>query len=144
MSETNKPGFAFWIIGIIALFWNGMGVNTYLQSAFNTEAATAGLNENQITLLDSMPAWYTALFAIAVFSGLIGAITLLMRKQWATILFIVSFIAATINQVYWLFGTDAIEVFSEFQPYLMPLLIVGIGLFLIWYSKDQKKRAVLS
>lgn len=144
MSETNKPGIAFWIIGIIALFWNGMGVNAYLQSAFNTEAATAGLNVDQIALMDGMPSWYTALFAIAVFSGLIGAITLLMRKQLAVILFMVSFVAATINQVYWLFGTDAIEVFSEYQPYLMPVLIIGIGIFLIWFSKDQKKKAVLS
>ncbi len=144
MSETNKPGFTFWIIGVIAILWNGMGVNAYLQSAFNTEAATAGLNPDQIALLDNMPAWYTALFAIAVFSGIIGSITLLMRKKLTVTLFIVSFIAATINQVYWLFGTNAADVFSDQLPYLMPVLIIAIGIFLIWYAKDQRTKEVLS
>jgi len=84
MSNTNKPGIAFWIIGVIALIWNGIGVYYYLISAFDTEASTAGLNAEQIALMDGMPAWYTALFAIAVFTGVIGAITLLMRKKVAT------------------------------------------------------------
>ena len=81
---------------------------------------------------------------IAVFAGVIGAIALLMRKKMAATLFIVSFIAATINQVYWLFGTDATDVFREMMPYLMPILVIVIAAFLVWYSKDQKKKGVLS
>ena len=144
MTNANKPNIVFWIIGVVALVWNGMGVNAYLQQAFKTEASTAELNAEQIALIEGMPAWYTALFAIAVFAGVIGAITLLMRKKMAATLFIVSFIAATINQVYWLFGTDATDVFSEMQPYLMPILVIVFATFLVWYSKDQKKKGVLS
>jgi hypothetical protein len=144
MTNTNKPSALFWIIGVVALLWNGMGVNYYLQSAFKTEASTAGLNEAQIELMDSMPAWYTALFAIAVFSGIIGSIALLMKKKIAVPIFMISFVAAFINQIYWLFATDAVEVFSDQMPYLMPALVVLIGAFLIWYSKKQKAKHVLS
>ncbi len=55
-----------------------------------------------------------------------------------------SFVAATINQIYWLFGTNAPEVFSDHQPYLMPAIVVIIGAILVWYSKDQKQKGVLS
>jgi hypothetical protein len=144
MTNTNKPGILFWIIGIVALLWNGVGVFMYLGQAFDLEMMSEGLNADQIALSESMPAWYTALFAIAVFAGILGALALLMKKKVAVILFIVSFLAATVNQIYWLFGTDAVEVFADHQPYLMPAIIVVIGLVLVWYSRDQKTKGVLS
>jgi high-affinity Fe2+/Pb2+ permease len=144
MSETNKPGIVFWIIGIIALIWNGWGSFLYIAQAYDMEIATKDLSQEQTALLEGMPAWYTALFAIAVFAGVIGAIIFLMRKKMTVTLFIISFIAATINQVYWLFRTNAVEVFSDHQPYLMPVVIVAIGIFLIWYSKNQKAKGILS
>ena len=143
MTNTNKPNTVFWIIGIIALIWNCTGVYLYLINAFNTEAATADLTVDQIAFMDGMPAWYTAFFAIAVFGGTIASIALLMRKKIAVPFFILSFICAIINQVYWLFGTDAPEIFSDPSPYLMPTIVVVVGGFLIWYSKDQKRKGVL-
>ena len=144
MSNSNKPGIAFWIIGIIALLWNGMGVYNYLIQAYQTEAFTSSLNEAQLALMESMPSWNTALFAIAVFSGLIGTIFLLMKKKVSVSLFTLSFLSATVMQLYWLFGTDAVEVFSESMPYLMPVLVIVVCIFLVWYSKDQKAKGVLS
>ena len=143
MSNTNKPGIAFWIIGIIALLWNAMGVYNYLIQAYQTEAYTSSLNEAQLALMESMPSWNTALFAIAVFSGLIGTILMLMCKKSAVSLFIISFVTATVNQLYWLFGTNAAEVFSESMPYLMPILVIVFCLFLVWYSRSQKANGVL-
>lgn len=144
MTNTNKPNILFWIIGVIALIWNGIGVFNYLMQAFKTEASTAELSAEQIAFMDGLPAWMTALFAIAVFAGVIGCIALLMRKKIAVMLFVVSFLSATLMQLYWLFGTNAIEVFNESMPYLMPILIIVISAFLVWYSKDQKKKGVLS
>lgn len=144
MSETNKPGIVFWIIGIIALIWNGMGVYNYLQQAYKTEAVMAKFNADQLALLESLPAWMTALFAIAVFAGALGSIALLMRKKVAVMLFILSFIAATVQQLYWIFGTDAVEIFNESQPYLMPILVIVVAAFLAWYSKNQKAKGILS
>ena len=105
MSDTNKPNVVFWIIGVVALIWNGMGVNAYLQQAFKTEASTAELNADQIALIDGLPAWMTALFAIAVFAGVIGAIALLLRKKIAVALLLISFISVTVMELYWLFVT---------------------------------------
>jgi hypothetical protein len=144
MTKTNEPQVVFWIIGTLALIWNGMGVYNYLIQAYKTEAYTSSLNEVQLALMESMPSWATALFAIAVFSGLIGTICFLMKKKLAVSLFILSFITATINQLYWLFGTNAAEVFSESMPYLMPILVIVFCLFLVWYSRDQKAKGVLN
>ena len=144
MSNTNKPGIAFWIIGVISLIWNAMGVYNYLIQAYQTETYTSSVNETQLAFMESMPSWNTALFAIAVFSGLIGTIFLLMRKKLAVPLFFLSFITATVMQLYWLFGTDAVDVFSEDMPYLMPILVIVFCAFILWYSKNQKGKGVLS
>jgi hypothetical protein len=144
MSNTNKPGIAFWVIGIIALLWNAMGVYNYLIQAFKAEAFTQSLTEAQLAFMESMPSWNTALFAIAVFSGFIGTVLLLMKKKTATPLFLISFITATIMQLYWLFGTDAIEVFSESMPYLMPIIVIVFCAFILWYAKNQKAKGVIS
>jgi hypothetical protein len=144
MTSTNKPNALFWIIGVIALIWNGKGVNAYLQHAFKTEASMAKMNADQIALLESTPAWITALFAIAVFAGVIGCIALLMRKKMAVKLLLVSFLTATIQQLHWIFGTNMAEVFSESQPYLMPIIIIIFAAFLAWYSKNTKAKGWLS
>ena len=135
MTNTSKPGMAFWIIGVVALIWNLMGVANYLMQAFKTQSVMDKFNAEQLALLESLPAWMTALFAIAVFAGAIGSIALLMRKKIAASIFIVSFLAATIQQLYWMFGTNAPEVFGESMPYLMPIMIIVVAAFLVWYSK---------
>ena len=38
VNSTQKPPIWFWIVAIIGLIWNGMGVNHYLQQAYNTES----------------------------------------------------------------------------------------------------------
>ena len=143
MSNTNKPNAVFWIIGVIATLWNLMGVANYLGQAFKVDVIMSGMTEDQMGLINNLPAWMTALFALAVFSGLIGSIALLMRKKIAVSLFALSFLTATIQQLYWLYGTNAIEVFAESQPYLMPIIIIVFCAFLVWYAKVQRKKGVL-
>ncbi|MCH7523892.1 MAG: hypothetical protein IIC74_02495 [Bacteroidetes bacterium] len=135
MTNTSKPGIAFWIIGVVALIWNLMGVANYLMQAFKTQSVMDKFNAEQLAFLENSPTWMTALFAIAVFAGAIGCIALLMRKEIAASIFIVSFLAAIVHELYWMFGTNAPEVFSVSMAYLMPTLVIVVAAFLIWYSK---------
>ena len=91
MSETkSKSPKGFWIIGIVALLWNLMGVASYLQQAYMTDEALAALPAEQQALYENVPAWVTGAFALAVFGGLLGCILLLMKKKLAALLFIIS------------------------------------------------------
>lgn len=145
MTNTNKPGIVFWIIGIVALIWNAMGCLNYIAQAYDLEMATEGLSADQIAFMDTIPAWNIALFAIAVFAGLAASIAFLMRKKLSVNLFILSFLAAAVTQIYWLFGSGAPEVFPD-DPllYIMPAIVVFLGLIFIWYSKKEKAAGVLS
>ena len=134
MTTTVKPPTWFWVVSVIALLWNLMGVFNYLNQAFNQEAILETLDQAQREVFEGTPAWATADFALAVFSGALGSIGLLLRKKWARSLFIVSFVTALAQFVHWLFISNAVEAFGP-STYAMPVIVLIIGLYLISFSK---------
>ena len=81
MTETNKLSKNFKLIAIIAIIWNILGVASYLLHAYMTPETIATLPQYQQDFMNNTPAWRTAAFAIATFSGLIASILLVMKKK---------------------------------------------------------------
>lgn len=132
-NSTTTPSKAFYTIGGLALIWNLMGINQYLQQAFNTDAFRAEFNEEQLLLIDSTPAWVTAAFAIAVFGGTIGCVLFLMRRKAAKNIFIVSLLGIVIQMYYNLFIIDSVDIYGPGAA-VMTFMILGVALFLVTYA----------
>ncbi len=144
MSDSSKkPEITFWIIGIIALIWNLMGVAAYLMQAYMTEEDLLALPIKEQALYANIPAWVTAAFAIAVFGSTLACLLLLMRKKSATFVFIVSFIGILGQMAYNIFLSKAADVYGP-GGMVMPMMVVVIGAFLIWYSKKMQKQGILN
>lgn len=139
MTSTNKPSVSYWIIAVIALIWNIMGVMSYLGQVYMTDNMKASMTPEQQELLANTPAWSTGLFAVAVFAGLLGSFLLLMRKKLATPVFLVSLIAVVINMGYSFFATNQSEVFGTIDGIVMPIIVIIIAVFLYMYSKKSGK-----
>lgn len=136
--STNKPPIWFWIISVVALIWNSLGVMAYLGRAFATEEMIASLPlEQQAEFLTEYPAWYTAAFAIAVFAGAFGCLALLIRKKWALSLFFLSALGAIIQHVYLFMNIDIPSL-------IMPILVIIVCLFLIWFAKNAISKGWIS
>lgn len=135
----TKPKRFFWIIGIIALLWNLMGINQYVQQAYMTNSFKAMFTEEQLQLIADAPAWATAAFAIAVFGGFLGSILLLLRKKSAKIIFIISLIAILVQMYYNFFVIDSFAIYGPGAA-VMPTLIIIFALFFIWFSKYSIKK----
>ena len=132
--SMNKPPIWFWIVSVLALIWNGLGVMAYLARAFTTEEMIAALPEEQrAEFLVEYPTWYTAAFAIAVFAGTLGCLALILRKKWAYGLFILSVLGAIIQHVYLFMNVDM-------QSVIMPIMIIVVCVFLIWFAKSATAR----
>lgn len=142
MSNTQRPGAVFWVISILALLWNISGVMMYLAQAYMTDDVLKTLPEADQEWYANVPSWVTAAFALAVFAGVIGCIGLLLRKAWSVKLFILSFIAVIVQQIYNFFIQDYVELTGE-RMY-MPIIILILAGFLMWYSKGLKDKGVLS
>jgi hypothetical protein len=137
-NSTNKPNTLFWVIAVVALIWNGLGVLAYLTRAFITDEMIAMLPiEQQAEFLIVYPSWYTAAFAIAAFGGAQGGLFLLLRKKLATTLFILSALGAITQHIYIFMN---IEVLS----YIMPVMVIVVCIFLVWFSKDATKKGFIA
>lgn len=141
--NVNKPATSFWVISVLALLWNALGVMAYLGQKLMTDEMKAMIPPEQLEIIENTPAWATAAFAIAVWFGLLACIVLLMRKKLAKLLFIISFIGVIAQLSYNLFFTKALEVFGT-TSLIQPLITVGVGLFLIWYAKKCADDGILS
>jgi len=144
MTTTNKPNKWFWIIAILALLWNLMGVSRYLMEAYNVESFRANFNEDQLTLIDGSPSWLTAVFAIAVFSGFLACVALLMKRKLAIILFGISLLFVLIQMIAVWITTDSIEIFGIVDGVVMPMLVIVISIFLYYYSKGAGQKGWLN
>ena len=140
MESNHKLPITFWIIAIVGLVWNAMGVFNYFIQTFISDAALASLPEEQQSLLNATPAWINIVFAIAVFGGFLGCLALLLKKAWAIPLFLISLIAIVVQMGYSTFMTDASKVYSVFMAVVMPIIVIAIGLFLWYYAKSSERK----
>lgn len=142
-ASTKKPTTSFWIIGIIALVWNLMGVFAYLQEAYMTAEDLAALPPDQQAFYENAPAWVTGAFALAVFGGALGCLLLLLRKKLATFVLIISFIGILAQMSYNFFISKSMEVYGPGEM-IMPVMVIVVGVFLVWYSKKMHTQGILS
>tara|TARA_R110002012_G_scaffold81945_3_gene207436 strand:- start:24619 stop:25050 length:432 start_codon:yes stop_codon:yes gene_type:complete len=143
MTTTQKPPKSFWIISIVALIWNLMGVSAYLMQAFMTDEAIKNLPETEQALHMDIPAWVTAAFAIAVFGGTLGCLGLLLRKKWARLVFLISLIGIIVQMIHNVFISNNMDVYGP-GAVIMPIMVLMIGVYLIMYSKSAIKKGWIS
>ena len=133
-STSNKPPTWFWVVGVIALIWNLMGVFAYIAQVTMSPETRQALPENERALYESTPAWATGAFAIAVWSGALGCILLLLRRKWATAILMISLIGIVVQMYHAFFISNSIEVFGP-GGMVMPVMIIVIAFFLVWFSR---------
>jgi hypothetical protein len=132
----TKPPIWYWIISSIALIWNLLGVGAYVAQAYMDDDTRAGLTETELAMYENLPAWYTAVFAIAVFAGALGCIALLLRKKWAYIIFLIGAIAVILQMSY--------VVFSLKMANAMTPMIIIVSIALVLLAKLATKKGWIS
>jgi len=130
---TSPPAW-FWVISVVALLWYLMDTSAFFMRLFMTEEGIASMPESQQHLYRDIPLWVNIVFACEVFGGTIGSIALLLRKQSALYLFIIS-IFGTLGQTsnIW-FLTDAINAMGA-PAVVMPLVAIVIGVAMIFFTR---------
>ena len=141
-NSSTKPTTVFWIISIIALLWNIMGVIAYLGQAYMTDEAKALLPEGDQAYYANVPAWVTAAFAIAVFTGFLGSVALILKKKWAKPMFLISFITVIVQIVYNLIIQDFVALSGG--RVILPLVTLAVAAFLVWFTKDNVTKRILN
>ncbi len=142
MSETSNgtPPVSFWIIAVVALVWNLIGFFMYYSGVSATpEQLQAVYTPEQLEAIQATPAWVTSAFAIATTVGVLASIALLLRKGLALVLFVVSFVALLVQELYLFVLSDALAVFGSSLLVIQGSVFAGAVIW-IWYAGHAKNR----
>jgi hypothetical protein len=142
-NNQTRPTTAFWIICILALLWNIIGIMNFYMQVFISPETLAALPEAERALIEASPIWTKVVFAIAVLDGTLGCVLLLMKKAVARPVLISSMLAVLIQMTYWLFFTNSMEVYGS-TVLVMPLLVISVSIFLVWYAYNVKSKGWIS
>ena len=132
---ARKANWGFWIISVVALIWNAMGVmNFFVQM---DPANLANYPVSHRALIETQPAWAKAGFALSVFGGTLGAVLLLLKKATASYAFVVSLFGTVLVMIHTLGSEIDFSAFDIGLTIVMPLLVAA---FLVWYAALGKRK----
>ena len=138
-SAASKPPTWYWVVSGLAVLWMLFGVMAWVMDLMTDEAGLATLSEAQRQLYAARPQWLFVVYGVAIFSGLAGAIGLLLRKSWASMLFGVSLAAIIVQFGYMFLGMHAVQVLGAAAAIPFPLVIFVIGLTLLWFANRSRR-----
>ena len=140
-TTTDNPAPAtpwwFWLVAVVSLCWNGFGAFDYTMSHLQPDTY---MTEAQRALLATYPSWMHGVWAVGVWGSALGAVLLLFRSKWAFHAFAVSILGALGNFGYTMMTPGASEAMGGMT---MPLVIIVICAFFIWYAWTMTKRGIL-
>ncbi len=130
---TKPPKWYYAVTGVLIL-WALIGCYTYLAQVTMSAADVANLPPAQRDMMAGFPTWLTALYAIAVWSALAGAICLLLRLKFARSAYIVSLIAVIVQFGWILTATPIIQTMGFAEAAGFPIFIAVVGAVSVWFS----------
>lgn len=134
ISNRKSPPIWFWVIGIMAVLWNGLGLYNFLIMNFFLAKFFSEISLQEKELFLQIPNWAMFAYGIAVVSGIIASFGLLVRKSWAKPLFYLSFFAAASQFYNWLVLQNTIEIYGAPAALTMPIIVLAIGILFIIFS----------
>ena len=120
----------FRLAAVLGLLWNAFGVYMYLKKVGMFGNPLAGLDPAHVALAQTVPAWVTGAFAVAVFAGLLGSLLMVAGKRLACPLLVLSLIAVIVQTVWIVFISNARAV-EGMRALIMPGAITLVALLLV-------------
>ena len=146
MAATKKTPWHLWLVGAIALLWNGFGAYDFIMT--NTQGAaymrSSGMTQSMIDYFMAMPTWMYVPWTLGVWGAVAGTVLLLTRSRWAVHAYALSLVGAVVSLIYQKFIApipplpEALAVMAY-----MPYVIVGIAALLLLYARAMRKTGVL-
>jgi hypothetical protein len=139
VSASARPGW-FRIAAIVFLLWNLFGCYMFWSQYSMTPEQIAALPAGQQQLWNAMPAWMWIVYGVAVVSGALGAVMLLLNKRVAMPLFALSLLAIVVQFAQAFLPGGAVEVLGAGAALPMPAVITLVGVLQVWVARKAIAR----
>ena len=142
--SKNEPGLAFWFMAGFFLVFNLSGLMIYYQQVTLDPAVIAQeFSPAELAFVTGTPKWSTAAFALAVNSGILASILLLLRKTWSIPIFVFSLVCILLHDIDGIILRDGADVYGS-TGLTIAGVIIAVSVIEIWYSIHVRAKDWLS
>lgn len=122
----------FTIVAVVALLWNLLGAVAVIMNFMLTPEAISALPAEQQQMYADTPMWSSYASLLAVLTGALGCVALLMKKAFASPLFMLSIVGLVVQNIGIFVFVDAIAVLGSSVLIMQGgVFIIAIGLLLL-------------
>ena len=141
MSTVIGARAPMWFRGaaMLGLLWNAFGVFMYLKSVGMFGDPLSGLDAAHAELARTVPVWVTGAFAVAVFAGLLGSLSMVAGKRLASPLLLLSLVAVIVQSA-WIILVSNARAVEGAVALAMPLMITCVAGLLVWFAAKGSAR----
>ena len=139
MNASTKAPWHLWVVGILTLLFNAMGVMSYMMTELG-KLEDLGMTADQIAFMESYPTVAIAFWALGVWGAFAGSLLLLLRSKWAFAAMVVAMIGLVGTTV---FNYMILDVPASMQAPALDVAIWVVTTFLLIYTSRMKRAAVL-
>jgi hypothetical protein len=132
-TPTRVPTW-FRVVAVIAVLWNLLGCMTFAAEIFLQEEMLKTMSPEIQEWSRSIPGWIYFVYFLAVGSGTLASIGLVLRKPWCTPLYVISLVSVVIQMGYTMVLAKGHEVLGT-ADMIMPLVVIVLAAALLWLSK---------
>ena len=133
----------FRTVSVLAVLWNLIGCCMWCMEMFAQDVMTEGMTERQQEWVRSIPIWIYVVYGIAVLTGTLGSVGLLLRRRWSVSVLAISFILVVIQMVYPTFVAGGLEAMGN-QSLIIPAIVISLAGVLLRLSIVAKQRGWFS
>lgn len=139
----TKPPTWFYVVAAIALLWNLAGLMAIAGDLSLSPADVAKLSPEQQALYAARPGWSVVGSVLAVGAGTLGCVLLLLRRRWATIVFVFSLVGIVLQDI-GIFGIAGAGRDGDMVPVVLQGLVLVIGIALWLLARRAERNAWLA
>jgi hypothetical protein len=128
----NKSPLWFKIVAVVALIWNLLGAIAVIMNFTITPEAIAALPADQQQMYADTPMWASYASLLAVVTGALGCVALLLGKAFASPLFMLSIVGLVLQNIGIFVIVDAVAIMGISVLIMQgSVFVIAIGLLLL-------------
>lgn len=138
-----KAPWHIWVVGVIAVLFNAIGVFDY--TMFMAQGADylakAGMTSEQIAFQQQLPLWMRIDWAVGVWTALIASVLILARSKLAFPVFVLSLAAFLVSVLHSYVLSEGGRIAGTAGA-ITSVVITAELAFCAWYSRAMTRKGV--
>lgn len=139
MDAPRTATRGFWIGAILSTVWMAIGCFMYL---YEVTLDPAAIEPDMRSMMEAIPTWMWAAFALSVWVGLLGTVMLLLRRRLAVPLIGFSVLAELVQNSAYLIDPE-LSAATPLSSLWLPAAITAVTICVFWFASNARKRGLL-